>query len=45
MKHSTFSMTLAMSDKYQREFIEAQVRDLRETIAAMRESGAKISVD
>lgn len=45
VKHSTFSMKLAMSDRYQREFIEAQVRDLKETIAAMRESGAKISVD
>lgn len=45
VKHSTFSKKLAMSDEYQKEFIEAQRRDLIEAIAAMREAGEKISVD
>lgn len=45
VKHSTFSKKLAMSDEYQKEFIEAQRRDLVEAIAAMREAGEKISVD
>ncbi len=45
VKHSTFSKKLAMSEEYQKEFIEAQRRDLIEAIAAMREAGEKISVD
>lgn len=45
VKHSTFSKKLAMSDEYQKEFIEAQRRDLVDAIAAMREAGEKISVD
>lgn len=45
VKHSTFSKKLAMSDEYQKEFMEAQRRDLVEAIAAMREAGEKISVD
>lgn len=45
VKHSTFSKKLAMSEEYQKEFIEAQRRDLIEVIAAMREAGEKISVD
>lgn len=45
VKHSTFSKKLAMSDEYQKEFMEAQRKDLIEAIAAMREAGEKISVD
>ena len=45
VKHSTFSKKLAMSDEYQKEFKEAQRKDLIEAIAAMREAGEKISVD
>lgn len=45
VKHSTFSKKLAMSDEYQKEFMEAQRRDLIEAIAAMREAGERISVD
>ena len=45
VKHSTFSKKLAMSEEYQKEFIEAQRRDLIGAIAAMREAGEKISVD
>lgn len=45
VKHSTFSMKLPISDKYQKEFLEARIKDLDETIAAMREAGEKISVD
>ena len=45
VKHSTFSQKLGMSDEYQKEFIEAQKRDLEEAIAAMREAGERISVD
>lgn len=45
VKHSTFSKKLAMSDEYQKEFMEAQRRDLIEAIAAMRDAGERISVD
>lgn len=45
VKRSTFSTKLAMSDGYQKKFIEEQVRDLKGTIDAMRAAGAKISVD
>lgn len=45
VKHSTFSKKLAMSDEYQKEFMEAQRRDLIEAISAMREAGERISVD
>lgn len=45
VKHSTFSKKLAMSDEYQKEFMEAQRKDLIEAITAMREAGEKISVD
>lgn len=45
VKHSTFSKKLAMSDEYQKEFMESQRRDLIEAIAAMRDAGERISVD
>ncbi|MGN0847825.1 MAG: zeta toxin family protein [Kiritimatiellia bacterium] len=45
VKHSTFSKKLAMSGEYQKEFIEAQRRDLVDAIAAMKEAGERISVD
>lgn len=45
VKHSTFSKKLALSDRYQKEFIEAQRQDLIGAIAAMREAGERVSVD
>jgi len=45
VKHSTFSKKLAMSDEYQKEFLDAQRRDMEQIIEAMRDGGDKISVD
>lgn len=45
VKHSTFSTKLAMSDEYQKRFLDAQINDMDAAIEAMREAGERISVD